>query len=95
MTLVSNVTFMAANDYCVRKSRRIKTEWTNDELQLARNLLKLNTSCMVLKFKDEFCHFWTGAKRVDNKLVELENGTLILLSEYLVGQGTDHGSSRL
>ena len=55
----------------------------------------MNTNCMILKFKDEFCHFWTGTKRVDNRLVELENETRIFLGEYLGGEGTDHGSSRL
>ena len=89
------MTFIEASDYCTRKQEKIKTEWTNEELKLARSLLNLNTNCMILKFKDEFCHFWTGTKRVDNRLVELENETRIFLGEYLGGEGTDHGSSRL
>ena len=39
------LSFKNAVDYCEEKNEKVKTEWSLEEVKLARKLLKVNPGC--------------------------------------------------
>ena len=39
------MSFQDAVDYCENQDAKMKTEWSSDEVKLARQLLEINPSC--------------------------------------------------